>query len=130
MTVESPSPVPTWFDKYGSAESIASLGLSSACRVLERPPLATYFDGIYRGIRLHRLFVFSSYLLSQPVESCMACKLPVAHVKLDIQIKHFEEVIAIFRQKLLNAGISPSDAQSVVDLVEKHRRQIVGHRQY
>lgn len=115
----------TLFEKYGGVATVSRIVSRFYKEVLSRPTLQPYFEGVDMSRLINHQVKFISHVLGQPASVYDGRTLGAAHGGLRITGEAFGEVAEILQQTLSEAGMEPTDIDSVMVAVAGARGAIV-----
>jgi hemoglobin len=113
------------FSKYGGVGTVSVIVQNFYDDVLEHPELKPFFEKVSMERLIDHQVKFLSHALGGPA-NYTGRSLRMAHRGLNIDPRVFGLVAEILESVLQDAGMSPEDIQSVMDIVSGTRDEIVG----
>lgn len=114
----------TIFDKYGGFASISKIVMRFYDSILDSDILADYFEDVDINRLIDHQTKFVASLMGGPA-SYTDDMLRQLHAHLDIDDTAFDEMAAIFKATLVDAGMDEDDVAMVVRGITDRRRFIV-----
>ena len=115
----------TLFDKYGGVPTVTSIVRDFYKRMLRRPNLRRYFDGVdMEHLILHQI-KFIAYVMGKPAEDYPAKYLMQAHQPHGITTASFDLTLELLRDALSHNGVTAEDVDTIISRANEVRDQIV-----
>jgi hemoglobin len=116
----------TLFEKYGGFSTVSKIVLDFYDVLLDSDEVGPFFDDVDMARLMDHQTKFIASLLGGPV-SYTDEQLKRLHERLDLQDKHFNEVVETLGVTLKKHGFSDGDVTAVRDALERRRPAIVCH---
>lgn len=113
------------FDKYGGFGTVSKIVREFYRSVTASPQLKGYFVGVNMERLIDHQTKFIAHAMGGPAEYT-GRELAAAHRRLNIRPEDFDEVAAILREVLEDAGMEGGDVDAVIGLVAGTRQHVVG----
>ena len=112
------------FEKYGGFSTVSRIVMQFYDKALDSNILADYFEDIEMERLIDHQTKFVASLMGGPA-SYTDEMLTQLHAHLDIDDQAFDEMAALFRATLEEAGLDPEDVAAVAGEIVKRRPVIV-----
>jgi len=112
------------FEKYGGFSTVSRIVMQFYDKALDSDILADYFEDIEMERLIDHQTKFVASLMGGPA-SYTDDMLKQLHAHLDIDDEAFDEMAALFRETLEEAGLDPEDVALVAGEIVKRRPVIV-----
>ncbi len=113
------------FDKYGGLPTLQRLVREFHHRVMARPGLTRYFEGIDAQRMAEHQVEVVAYAMGKPARIYNFDQLAVAHHGMGIKLSAYEDMIGILRQVLLESKFDGKDIATIINTLDQHRHRIV-----
>lgn len=114
----------TMYSKYGGFSQVNRIVMDFYDRLLDSDEVGPYFDDVDMKRLIDHQTKFIAFLLGGPAEF-KSDHLQRAHETLNISNAHFDDMKQILRDTLSDAGFEADDLDTVMDVIEDHRVQVV-----
>ena len=115
----------TLFDKYGGVNTVITLINNFYSRVFVHPNLRRYFSDVDQEQLKYHQIQYVAYLLGKPLKVFPDGYVKNAHHRVEITSHSFDQVATIFREELMSMGVEMPDVDTVMGLIESHRKHVV-----
>ena len=112
------------FDKYGGFTTLTKLVHEFYRKVLERPQLKAYFEGVSIEKIMEHQVNFLGLALGGPNEY-QGRDLKESHAHLNIGTDDFFLVVALLEETLDEFGVEEEDINSILDIVRDTAHEII-----
>ncbi len=113
------------FDKYGGVPVITGIVRDFYKRMLRRPQLRRYFEGVdMERLVLHQV-QFIAYVMGKPADSYRGRDLRMAHQAVGITQASFDLTLELLHDALRHGGVSQEDADQIIESAKATRELIV-----
>jgi hemoglobin len=112
------------YNKYGGFSKVNRIVMAFYDGLLDSDEIGPYFDHIDMNRQIDHQTKFVVFLLGGPAHFAPD-HLQRVHEGLKITDLHFDELKVIFGRTLENSGFSLEDTNTVLDIIESYRNQVV-----
>jgi hemoglobin len=116
----------TLFDKYGGVPTVTLIVRDFYKRVMKRPNLRRYFDGISMEHLVMHQIAFVSMAMGKTPADYVGRSMSQAHAGMSITSASFDLTAELFRDSLVNANVQPEDIDIIIAKVNSLKQEIVG----
>ena len=121
----SQSPTETLFDKYGGAPVITEIVRDFYKRVMRRPQLRRYFEGVPMEDLIVHQVAFVSLAMGKTPSDYVGRSMRSAHQGIGITKTSFELVVELLCDAMTSAGVEEGDLKLIAAAVNSYKKQIV-----
>ncbi len=128
MERQEPGPVrtpQTLFDKYGGVPVVTGIVRDFYKRVLRRPNLRRYFEGVDRERLIRHQVAFVSLAMGKTPSDYVGRNMKAAHAGLGITATSFDMVVELLCDAMRSAGVSNEDVGTIASRVNRFKNDIV-----
>ncbi len=115
----------TLFDKYGGVPVVTDIVRDFYKRVLRRPNLRRYFEGINTERLIIHQVAFVSVAMGKMPSSYVGRSMRDAHFGRGISTASFELIVELLCDAMRAAGVTDPDLQTIAATVNRYKSQIV-----
>ena len=115
---------PTLYEKYGGIPTITTIVRDFYARLTAVPHLTAYFRNTSLNDLIEHQIHFIAYVMDGPSSHYPDDYLAAKHAGHGITREHYLEVVAILRQTLEDAGVTPEDVEQLIARVARLSRTI------
>jgi hemoglobin len=115
----------TLFDKYGGVPVVTRIVRDFYKRVMRRPNLRRYFEGVPLERLIHHQIRFVSMAMGKPPLNYSDAVLHAAHGPRGITKASFDLMIALFLDALAAEDIDPDDMEQIVSVLRARQDVVV-----
>jgi hemoglobin len=115
----------TLFDKYGGVPTVTLIVRDFYKRVMKRPNLRRYFDGITMEHLVMHQVAFVSMAMGKTPADYAGRSMGQAHAGMGITAASFDLTAELFRDSLLTANVDPADIDIILAKVNSFKQEIV-----
>ena len=112
------------YSKYGGFSKVNRIVMAFYDELLDSDEIGPYFDHIDMKRQIDHQTKFIAFLLGGPAHY-EPDHLQRVHEGLKITKPHFDELKVIFRRTLENFDFSLEDTNTVLDIIDSYRNQVV-----
>lgn len=120
-----PPRVQSLFDKYGGVPFVTGVVRDFYKRVLRRPNLRRYFEGVDQERLIHHQVAFVSLAMGKMPSTYVGRNMKDAHAGLGITSTSFDMVVELLCDAMRAAGIEERDVITIATTVSKYKNAIV-----
>ncbi len=115
----------TIFDKYGGVPVVTEIVRDFYKRVMRRPNLRRYFDGVTMEHLIHHQVAFVSIAMEKFPHDYVGRSMKAAHEGRGITATSFDLVVELLANTMRAHHVAEDDLETVVSNVREYRNQIV-----
>lgn len=115
----------TLFDKYGGVPTVTLIVRDFYKRVMKRPNLRRYFDGITMEHLVMHQIAFVSMAMGKTPADYVGRSMGQAHAGMGITSASFDLTAELFRDSLIMANVEPEDIETIIATVNSLKEEIV-----
>ena len=114
----------TLFDKYGGAPTVTRIVRDFYKRVLRRPNLRRYFEGVDQENLIRHQVAFVSLAMGKMPSEYVGRNMRDAHFGLGITTASFEMVVELLCDAMASAGVEPQDITAIAATVNRFKNDV------
>ena len=115
----------TLFDKYGGVPTVTLIVRDFYKRVMKRPNLRRYFDGIDMEHLVMHQVAFVAMAMGKTPADYVGRSMGQAHGGLGITSASFDLTAELLRDSLVTAKVDPIDIDAIIAKVNSFKQEIV-----
>lgn len=115
----------TLFDKYGGVPTVTLIVRDFYKRVMKRPNLRRYFDGINMEHLVMHQVAFVSMAMGKTPADYAGRSMEQAHAGMGITSASFDLTAELFRDSLVTANVAPEDIDAILAKINSLKQEIV-----
>ena len=114
------------FDKYGGVPTVTLIVRDFYKRVMKRPNLRRYFDGIDMEHLVMHQVAFVAMAMGKTPPDYAGRSMSQAHGGLGITTASFDLTAELLRDSLVSAKVTPNDIDAIIAKVNSLKQEIIG----